>query len=128
MGYLSDTYANTVLESVFNSTVYIALSTTAPTNTGTNVSEPGSGIGYARAAANPGVWGTPSGRTKTNVLPILFPESTSGWGTVTHFAIYSAATAGTFLAWGALTAPRTINTGVSPTFAQGALTVTLPGS
>ena len=54
-----------------------------------------------------------------------FPAPTpNAWGTVTHFGIYDAATAGNLLYWAALTTSRATAAGVAPSFAIGALTHT----
>ena len=84
---------------------YIGLSTTAPTITGTNVSEP-SGSGYARVELT--TLGKPSGGVVTNSASVDFPESTASWGTVTHFVIYDALTGGNLLQYGQLSTPRSI--------------------
>jgi hypothetical protein len=57
-------------------TVYMALSTTTPTDAGGNVTEP-SGNGYARVAIgnNSTNWNAASGGTVTNKTAITFPEA-----------------------------------------------------
>jgi len=127
MGFLSDAYANTMLDTAFAGTVYIALSTTTPTNTGTNVTEP-SGNNYSRVAILTSYWAAAASRSKSNSAAVVFPEASGSWGTVTHFALYSAATGGTFLGWSALTNSRSVTAGLSPVFAVGALVVTIPGT
>lgn len=84
---------------------YIGLSTTAPTITGTNVSEP-SGAGYSRVELTK--LSKPSGGVVTNTESIDFHESTASWGTVTHFVIYDALTGGNLLQYGQLSTPRSI--------------------
>lgn len=84
---------------------YIGLSTTAPTVTGTNVSEP-SGAGYSRVELT--TLGKPSGGVVTNTASVDFPESTASWGTVTYFVIYDALTGGNLLQYGQLSTPRSI--------------------
>ena len=62
---------------------------------------------------------------KANASALTSVAATSG-GTVTHFAIFSASTAGTQrIDWTALTASRTIVTGDQLTHAIGAIAVTL---
>lgn len=90
------------------STVYVGLSTTTPNRYGGNITEP-EGNGYARVLI-----GTPqqsntqkmkaaeTGATANSDI-IYFPEATGAWGTCTHFCLFSAATAGTCIAYGALT-------------------------
>ena len=84
---------------------FIGLSTTAPTVTGTNVSEP-SGAGYSRVELT--TLGKPSGGVVTNTASVDFPESTASWGTVTYFVIYDALTGGNLLQYGQLSTPRSI--------------------
>lgn len=112
-------------------TIHVGLSTTAPTKSGTNVTEP-SGGAYARIAvtnnttnwhAHPSQPGT--GQKQSNGVAINFAQATASWGTVTHFVIYDAAAAGNLLAYGALTASRTIDNGDTASFAIDALAITL---
>lgn len=125
----SDYLENKLLDHVFGGTpytapaaVYVALSTTAPADDGTGVTEPAGG-GYARQAAT---FGTASAGSISNSATVTFPESTAAWGTITHFALYDAATLGNMLAHGALTTSRTVDAaGITLSFAAGALTVTL---
>lgn len=125
----SDYLENELLDHVFGgaaytapATIYVALSTTATTDDGTGTTEPVGG-GYARVAAT---FGTASGGSISNTATVTFPESTGAWGTVTHFALYDAATNGNLLAHGALTTSRTVDgAGITLSFAAGQLTVTL---
>ena len=98
------------------SNVYMALSTADPTVDGSGISEP-SGNGYARKVLTTsyGLNGTSHAfgnvsyddltdtATVSNSYEIQFPKATGSWGTITHFAIFSAATGGTMLAYGTLT-------------------------
>lgn len=136
MGRLSNTVMNAVLDKTFGAvnwtppaTLYIGLSTTAPANDGTNITEP-TGNGYARVAVPNDTtnWPTASGRGKTNANAITFPAATGSWGTVTHFVIYDAATAGNFYGWGQLNVPQAVTTGIAPSFATGSFVVSGPGS
>ena len=74
--------------------------------------------GWAAAtAADPSV--------KANANALTSAAASSG-GTVTHFAIYSASTAGTQrVDWTALSASRTVATGDQLTHAIGAIAITL---
>jgi len=136
MGRLSDAAANNMLDVVFSkatnsapTTHYIGLSTTTPTNTGTNVTEP-TGGSYARVAVtnNATNWPAASARAKSNGVAITFVAATASWGTATHFVIYDAASGGTFVAWGALSGATAIGTGVQVSFAIGDLDITAPGA
>lgn len=115
-------------------TVYIALLTAAPTDTGGGTEVTGGS--YARVAVTSSLanWaGTQSagsttassgtGGTTSNNGAITFPAPTASWGVVTHVAIYDAATAGNLLIYSALTTSKTINNGdAAPSFAAAALT------
>jgi hypothetical protein len=137
MGRMSDAQANILLDLYFskasNSTVpatlYVALSTTLPTNTGTNVTEP-SGNAYARVAVTNNATNFPaaSARAKSNGTDIVFPMATGSWGTATHFCLYDASTAGNFVAWGALTVPVAVINGATVTFVAGSLVINAPGA
>ena len=59
-----------------------------------------------------------------NAAALTFPAATSGSNLVTHFGIWDAATLGNLICYGALTVSQTINTGVTPSFAIGALDLT----
>lgn len=137
MGRLSDSVANNLLDAIMAgaaltlpATLHVALSTTAPTNTGGNVTEPVGG-GYARAAVTRNGTNFPaaSGRTIDNGVDITFPAPTGNWGTVTHFALYSAASGGTFLGWGAFAVGVAVTSGgTAPVIQAGALVLDAPGS
>jgi hypothetical protein len=136
MGRLSDADANNMLDVRFGgaatnvpSTYYIALSTTAPTNAGTNVTEPTGGA-YARAAVPNNLTNFPAaaGRSKSNGVTVLFPTATADWGTITHFALMDAATGGTMRAWGALTSGQQVSAGATADFPAGALVISSAGS
>lgn len=100
------------------SSAYLALSQTAPNVEGGGVTEPVGG-GYQRAKIGTYQGGSKMGNptydsstgkvTITNVEEIHFNEATSGWGTITHFAIYSSQTGGEPLYIGQL------NLAISPT-------------
>lgn len=74
--------------------------------------------GWAAATA-----ADPSVKSNANVLT---SAAASGAGTITHFAVYSALTAGTQRTdWQALDSSRTVATGDSLQWAVGALDITL---
>lgn len=112
-------------------TLYVALSTTTPTQAGASFTEP-SGSGYARVAvanstANFGAAATQpaTGYEVVNAVALAFPAATGAWGTVTYFGVFDAATGGNLLAYGALTTAQTIASGDTASFAASALTITL---
>ena len=116
--------------------LYVALFTAAPSDAGGGTEV--SGGSYARANLAPsdtnwkatqgGTTGASSGTggATSNAVVITFPVPSANWGTVTHFGIFDATTAGNLLIWDALTTPRTINNGdPAPAFAIDALAVTI---
>lgn len=107
-------------------TVYVALFTAAPSDSGGGTEV--SGNAYARAAVtnNATEWPAASGGSKSNANAITFTSpSGGGWGNVTHFALFDAASGGNMLAHSALDSAKTINDGDTVEFAASALTVTL---
>lgn len=132
MGAFTDYLENEMLDHLFGSafsaptSVWMALSTSTPTDAGGNVTEP-SGNGYARVEIGNSStnWNAASSGTVTNKTAITFPEASGSWGTVTHFVLYDASTAGNALIWGALTASKAIGTGDTASFAIGSLSISL---
>jgi hypothetical protein len=98
--------------------VYLALYTDDPTDadSGTEVS----GSGYAREAVS---FGSASGGAISNSADIVF-TATGSWGTVTHWGLRDASSAGNLLHYGAMTASKTIGNGDTLTFATGQLQIT----
>lgn len=95
---------------------YIGLSTTEPTMSGTNVSEPAASAGYSRVLLEN--LSAPTNGVVTNTANINFEESTSSWGTVTHFVIYDAEINGNLLMYGALSTPRVVEAATVMTIRQ----------
>lgn len=111
-------------------TIYVALSSTTPTETGGNVTEPSSGA-YARVATAAADWNAATNADPSvidNANAIAFPTATGDWlagADLTHFVLYDASSAGNALAWGALGTAKPVLNGDTPSFAAGALDVTL---
>ena len=101
---LSSVGETTVLNALL-SAAYVSLHTADPGNTGVNEL---AGNGYARQGP---VAFTASGNNPTvdaNTAIVSYPSATADWGTVTHFGLWSAATAGNFLGGQALTTSRLV--------------------
>lgn len=100
--------------------VYLALFTTATSDAspGTEVS----GNGYERKKVT---FGSASDGTITNTQDVLFPKATGTWGTVTHAALFDAATSGNMLWHGALQQSKTIETDDEFKLEAGKLTLTI---
>jgi hypothetical protein len=61
----------------------------------------------------------------SNTAIITFPTATGSWGTITHFGLWDAVTAGNNRGSGALTTAKAVNNGDTARFAIGALTITV---
>lgn len=87
---------------------YLGLSTTEPTQEGTNVTEPSTSAGYARVQLDN--LGEPSGGVVKNTDTVRFNKSTESWGTVTHYTVYDSPTAGegNLLMYGSLKTSRNV--------------------
>ena len=126
----SDYLENELLDHVFGKgaytppTIYLALSTANPLDTGAGMAEP-SGGSYARKVTAAASWTTASGGAMSNALALAFPTATASWGTVTHFAAFDAASGGNMLFHGALGTPKAIGIGDTASFAIGDIDGTL---
>ena len=98
-------------------TAYLGLSLADPGDDAAGLSEPSDG--YTRVATAGADWNASSGGSMSNAQDITFPEATGNWGTVTHFALFDAVSAGNMLAHGALTTSKNIETGEIAKFAGG---------
>ena len=103
--------------------VFIALYTATPNDAGGGTEV--SGGSYARQSTAAADWNAASSGSKDNANAITFPEATAGWGTVTSFGLRDAVSGGNLLAYGDLTASKTINSGDTLKFNEGNLTVSL---
>ena len=116
--------------------LYVALLTAAPSDSGGGTEVSGGSYARVTVASSMANWAgtqsagsttasTGTGGQTSNNNAITFPSPTANWGTVTHFGVYDASSAGNLLYWAALTTSKTINNGdAAPSFAAGALTVT----
>jgi len=102
--------------------IYIALSTADPLDDNSGLAEP-VGNGYARVLNNVN-WARTVSQIDNNAA-VTFPQATGSWGTITHFGIFDAITAGNQLGSGALSTSRLVNSGDTPEFAINDITVTL---
>lgn len=81
-------------------TVYLALSTTNPTKTGSTAGEI-VGNGYARQSITFSAATLGTGST-SNSSDVTFPIPTASWGTIAYIGIMDAATGGNMLWYGQL--------------------------
>jgi hypothetical protein len=130
MGSFGDYWENEILDHLFGKgsytppTIYVGLSTADPADDASGLAELG-GNSYARVATAGADWNAASGGEITNANDITFPEATGSWGTITHFALFDAASAGNMLAHGALIVSKSISSGDTIKFAVGDLEVSL---
>lgn len=130
MGSFSDYTENKFLDHITGKTsftkptAYVALSTADPGDDGATIAEP-VGNGYARAATAGFDWDAAASGAVANAAVIMFPTASGSWGTISHFALFDAATNGNMLGHGVLTASQAITTNQIPRFAIGALDITL---
>lgn len=107
-------------------TVYISLHTADPGETGATAEA--TGTNYARLAVtnNTTNWPNASAGSKASGADFTFATPGSGgWGVITHFAIWDAASSGNCLfISAALSIPKTINQNDVVKFSSGQLTVT----
>lgn len=114
MGF-SDTIADALLNHLFGKsvlvapTIYVGLSTADPNADGSGVAEPAA-ASYARLQTAAATWAAAAGgnRTVTNAAKLTFTKALEAWGTVTHAALFDAATNGTFLGYAPLGASKEI--------------------
>ena len=106
--------------------LYLALHTADPGEAGDQTTNECAYTSYARVgvARTVGGW-TVATNTATNTALAQFPECTGGSETITHVSIgVASAGASVILYSGALTASRSVSSGIQPQFAATALVVT----
>ena len=109
-----------------NTDLYVALHTGDPGEGGSQTTSECAYGSYARqAVARDATGWDVVGNTASNDDLIQFPEASSGSETVSHVSIGTASSgAGQILYSGALSASRSVSTGIQPQFAIAALTIT----
>ena len=129
MAGFSDYLEDKVLEHVFGgnaysapSTLYVALYTVAPTDTGGGTEV--SGGGYVRKTATFNVSGT-NPTTASNASAVEYPTATANYGTVVAVGIFDASSSGNLLAYANLTTSKVVSTGDVFRFNTGDLDITL---
>lgn len=126
MANLTDAHETTIfngltgVSTLFTSTVYLALFTASPTESGSIANEL-SGNGYARVSlAGKFTAGTPS-----NTGQITFATASADWSTVTHIGFMKASTGSDMMMYGTLDAPISIVSGQAFIVAIGALVLSV---
>ena len=142
MSAMSDFLENKLIDQLFRgqtapttTTLYVGLLTAAPSDSGGGTEVSGGSYARVSVASSLANWaGTQAaastvassgtgGQTSNNAAS-TFPTPAATWGTVTHFGIYDAASAGNLLFWGALTISKTINQADTVTFPAASLSIT----
>lgn len=125
MPSMTDSFENAItnyfLRGGIGSGVYLGISTTTPTETGTNFTEPSTSNGYGRQAIT---FSNPTTGTCSNTNVITFgPCTNTSWGSISYIGIFSASTGGT-LYMTKIVAARTVSVGDSISYQVGDITVT----
>lgn len=123
---------NKILNAVYNgaalsnpATVYTSLHTADPGETGATAEATYTGYARKGATANTTNFPTTSSGVIANGIAITFDPCTGGSNAITHFAHWDAVSGGNCIGSGALTSTLNVSNGVTPSFAIGAMTVTL---
>jgi len=130
MGGFADYWENKILDHIFSKgsytppTIYVGLSTADPTDDGAGLDEP-SGNAYARVQTSVSDWNAAANGSLDNAGNITFAQATGNWGTITHFALFDAPTAGNMLAHGALSQSKSISELDTARFEAGDLDISL---
>jgi hypothetical protein len=145
MSAMSDYLENKLIDAICRgqsftapANVFISLHTANPTDAGSGAEVSGGAYGRVAVAATlanfsgtqgAGTTAASSGTggqvSNNNAITFVAPSG-GNWGTVTHFGMWTAVTGGSLLMYGALSTPRTINSGdAAPSYAAGSLSFTL---
>lgn len=115
-------------------TIYLGLSTTQPSESGTsvtNITEPSASAGYVRALLGSSsqsltlMFPAAANGTVTNDKQIKFDMATGSWGTCTYAVLFNAATGGNVIGWSALTSSITVAANEVAVVPVGGVTITL---
>lgn len=131
MSQASDYIENEILDHVLGNgaftspaTLYVRLYTSATNDTGGGTEV--SGGSYAATACSFNA-STTNGVVTTSAT-VTFPTATANWGTVTHLAIWDAATLGNQVSHGVLDVSKTVTTNDTFEISAGQLTQTVSGT
>jgi hypothetical protein len=131
MAGFSDYLEDKVLDHVFGgvsytapATLYVALYTVAPDDTGGGTEVTTVGTAYVRQTATFTVSGT-SPTTASNSAAIEYPTATANYGTVVAVGVLDASSAGNLLAYANLDTSKVVSSGDVFRFDAGDLDITL---
>ena len=136
MADMSDVLENLILNHMLRNTawtspateVWIALYTTATTDTGGGTEVTNTGAYVRERVQGTGAWDAPANGATANTGVIEFTQATASWGTVTHTAVKdscSSTGSNNHLMHGSMTSSKTINIGDTFSFAAGDYDVTM---
>lgn len=126
---ISDHLRNELLDHILSAatftagaTLYMALCTAAPTSssTGSTITEP-SGNNYARLAITNNATNFPaaSGGSKSNGVTFTHATPSGSWGSITHYALCDASSAGNVYFFGAVDTAMTPTSGETVQWSSG---------
>lgn len=109
---------------------YFGLLTAAPSDAGGGTEVAGGGYARVNVAPLDANFAAPSlsggAMVTSNSNAITYPSPNASWGTVTHWAVFDAASAGNMLWWGTLAASKAVADGdPAPSWQPGAFQMTL---
>jgi hypothetical protein len=102
------------------STIYVALFTSAPNDAGGGTEV--SGNGYARQSM---AFSAASSGSIANSGSVEFPTATGDQGTIVAMGLFDASSSGNLLAYGSLTANKTVSSGDVFRFNASSVTISL---
>lgn len=105
-------------------TVYIALYTVTPSDTGGGTEVTGGSYARATVTNNATNWPAASAGSKSNGTEISFTAATADWGTVVAFGIFDASSGGNLLYWGDITPNRSVPNGATAKFSIAGIVIT----
>lgn len=103
------------LSATGDTNITVALHTADPWEAGTQSTSEATYTSYARVnVVRTSAWWTVAGNTSSNAALIQFPEATGGTNTITHVSL--GVNSGQIMYSGALTASRSVSSGIQPQF------------
>lgn len=121
--YFENIVCNLLRDTAFTEfAAYVGLWTADDDLEGGTITSEVSGGSYARELC---AFGAPADGVMNNTAAITFATATAAWGTVTHFAVLDAITAGNVIFHGTLTASRVVGNGDTAQFNAEQLQITI---
>src|SRR3954471_14100195 len=102
--------------------VWVGLYTAAPSDAGGGTEVTGGS--YARKSTAGADWNAAASGSTSNANAITFVTATGTWGTVTHFGLFDAASAGNMLRWAPVTTSKSFASGDTATSPSASLVLT----